>query len=83
MEKCTFCVHRVEKGMLPACVDTCPVQALRFGDISDPDTPISVYLRERDTFQLLEEVGTQPRVFYVGQQPSRDAREIETVAAGV
>jgi len=83
MEKCTFCVHRVEKSMLPACVETCPVNALIFGDVSDPATPISAYLNEHTHFQLLEEVGTRPSVFYVGEPPSRGAREVELVAAGV
>jgi molybdopterin-containing oxidoreductase family iron-sulfur binding subunit len=80
MEKCTFCVHRVEKGMQPACVDTCPVKALIFGDVEDPDTPISRYMVEKEPWRLLEDAGTDPRVMYVGHQPPHhEMKEIERV----
>ncbi len=78
MEKCTFCVHRVDKGLQPACVTVCPVQALQFGDIEDPNSPVSTYIREREGFSLLEELGTEPSVVYLGgSPPASDAREIE------
>ncbi|MFQ5947268.1 MAG: 4Fe-4S dicluster domain-containing protein [Acidimicrobiia bacterium] len=84
VEKCTFCVHRVEEGLLPACVDTCPVRALLFGDLDDPETPISRFLARTDHFRLLEEAGTEPRVFFAGgRPPGGEAREIERVRAGV
>lgn len=84
MEKCTFCVHRVEKGLRPACVDTCPTDALIFGDADNPDTPISAYLKEKSTWRLLEDAGTKPRVHYVGgKPPTRDLREIERPKATV
>ena len=41
-EKCTLCIHRVEKGLAPACVNACPSGAIYFGDIND----ISLKLRE-------------------------------------
>lgn len=79
IEKCTFCVQRVEKGQDPACVETCPVHALNFGDIENPESPASKELsrRSRDTFRLLEDWNTKPSVFYFGNQPSPEAREIE------
>jgi len=78
VEKCTFCVHRVEAGRDPACVETCPTNALVFGDTDDVDTPISQYLREKTSWQLLEEAGTDPRVHYVGgKPPTKDLKEIE------
>jgi Fe-S-cluster-containing dehydrogenase component len=78
MEKCTFCVHRVENGLEPACVTTCPTDALVFGDTEDADSPVSRYLREKDTWQLLEEAGTKPSVHYVGgNPPTADSTEIE------
>ena len=84
MEKCTFCVHRVEKGIEPACVDTCPVNALVFGDIEDPDTPINEYLRDKNPWHLLEDAGTRPSVMYVGGKPPTPAlQEIERPKARV
>ncbi|WP_376792671.1 4Fe-4S dicluster domain-containing protein [Thermoflexus sp.] len=84
IEKCTFCVHRVEKGKLPACVANCPVQALLFGDLDDPDSLVSRVLRQKPHFRLLEELGTEPRVFYVGgKPPGAEIRQIEPVRARV
>ena len=80
VEKCTFCVHRVERGLDPACVVNCPVQALIFGDLDDRASTASVALRGRDHFRLLEELGTEPRVHFVGgRPPGTDVREIERV----
>lgn len=82
VEKCTFCVHRVEKGLLPACVVACPLSVLHFGDLDDPNSEVSRILESRPAFRLLEEVGTRPRVHYVGGHPPRaETREIEPVKA--
>jgi Fe-S-cluster-containing dehydrogenase component len=84
MEKCTFCVHRVEKGLDPACVETCPTDALVFGDIDDSNSPISKYVQGKRSWQLLEEAGTSPSVFYVGgAPPSSEVTEIERPKAKV
>lgn len=78
MEKCTFCVHRVDKGLQPACVDVCPVKALIFGDLDDDASLVSTYISERSGFKLLEELGTEPSVFYLnGMPPGPGTREIE------
>ncbi|MBI4303125.1 MAG: 4Fe-4S dicluster domain-containing protein [Chloroflexi bacterium] len=69
MGKCTWCVHRVEKGLLPACVANCPVNTLHFGDLDDPKSDVSRLLRQRQSFRLLEELGTEPRVYYLGFPP--------------
>ena len=84
VEKCTFCVHRLEKGLLPACAANCPVGALVFGDLDDPESPPSQLLREKPHFRLLEGEGTEPRVYYVGGAPPTTAsRQIEAVKARV
>ncbi len=80
VEKCTFCVQRIDRGLqlglkpgvdrsvTPACVEICPVNARVFGDILDPESPVSRFLRQHDTFRLREEWGTQPKVHYVRPQ---------------
>ena len=84
MEKCTFCVQRVEQGRQPACVETCPTDALVFGDLDDPGTPMCQYIKENRTWTLLEEAGTKPSVYYIGgKPPSRDVSEIERPKATV
>ena len=79
MEKCTFCIHRVTKGKQPACVENCPSGALIFGDLDDPESEVSKAL-DRPHFRLLEEAGTNPRVYYLGgQAPKSDTRQIEKI----
>ncbi|RME90073.1 MAG: 4Fe-4S dicluster domain-containing protein, partial [Candidatus Hydrogenedentota bacterium] len=63
--KCTFCVHRLEAGALPACVTTCIGGANYFGDISDPDSLISQKIGNEKVMRLKEEAGTSPKVFYI------------------
>jgi len=45
-DKCTYCAHRIESGMMPACVVICPVEANIFGDIEDDSSHISQYIME-------------------------------------
>ncbi len=63
--KCTFCAHRVDEGLEPACVITCPTDARIFGDLEDADSKVSVLIRERNGQQPLPEFGTNPSVYYV------------------
>jgi len=64
--KCHFCIHRLESGMLPACVTTCIGRATYFGDLNDPDSLVSKLLREQGVSRLKEELGTEPKVYYIG-----------------
>lgn len=78
--KCTYCAHRVDEGLKPACVVACPTTARIFGDLEDPDSDISVYIAQeekktaRKPFHLLPQAGTQPAGCYLGpmseQRPS-------------
>lgn len=65
-DKCDFCAHRVAKGGLPACVETCTGGALIFGDVSDPDSTISRVIAKNPVTVLRREMGTFPNVFYIG-----------------
>ena len=84
MEKCTFCVHRLEQGLQPKCADNCPTKVLNFGDLDDPNSEVSRMLKENASFRLLEELGTEPNVHYIGgQHPTSETRQIEEVKARV
>lgn len=67
-DKCTFCAHRLEAGLLPACVESCVGGARIIGDLKDPSSTISKMLREHETAikVLKPENGTLPQVFYLG-----------------
>ncbi len=81
MEKCTFCVQRiaeakdiakdlgrlVEDGdITPACVQTCPTQALTFGDLKDPKSRVSKLAKHERAYKVLDHhLNTQPSVSYL------------------
>lgn len=65
-EKCTWCYHRITKGLQPACVEVCPVSARVFGDLKDKQSPISLFLKNNRTHVLKPESGNAPNVYYVG-----------------
>ncbi len=65
-DKCTFCYHRITRGLQPACVEVCPVGARMFGDLNDPAGPVSTILRGRDSRVMKAALGTRPRVHYLG-----------------
>jgi tetrathionate reductase subunit B len=73
-DKCTFCLHRTEQGLLPACVETCVGGARVFGDLNDPDSAVSKMAREPGVSVLRPEMNTQPNVFYIGLDPALDGR---------
>lgn len=64
-QKCTLCVHRIDKGLVPACIETCPTRALVFGDLNDPQSEVSRLIEKRPHFQPRAEMGTDPNVFYL------------------
>jgi Fe-S-cluster-containing dehydrogenase component len=65
-DKCTWCYHRITKGLQPACVDVCPTHARLFGDLNDPNSTISEFIRDNQVQVLKPESGNAPMCFYVG-----------------
>lgn len=64
-DKCTFCVHRVGKGLDPACAAACPTRSLTFGDVNDPESEIATLIRTRRWKHLGSEAGTKPNLFFL------------------
>jgi Fe-S-cluster-containing dehydrogenase component len=80
MEKCTFCIQRIQRAegdarqegrplldgdVQPACVQSCPAEAMVFGDLNDPESKVSRLAESGRSTRLLEELGTKPKVFYL------------------
>ncbi len=65
VESCNLCVHRVDKGELPACAQAAP-QAVIFGDLNDPNSRISQALQARGGKQIRADLGLNTGVRYQG-----------------
>lgn len=92
MEKCTFCVHRIRAattvGQQPAsgvsgrplqtaCQQTCPTEAIVFGDLNDKESAVYKLFQEKRTYALLEELNTQPRVRYMTRIRNADRAAVD------
>jgi len=82
VEKCSFCHHRLQRAKdrarmetrplregdyVPACVETCPAEAMIFGDLDDPRSAVSRLSQSPRASRLLEELGTEPKVIYLSR----------------
>jgi len=80
MEKCTFCIQRIHSAedkaksegrevrdgeFTTACAQACPASAITFGRLDDPNTMVNQAAVATRASQLLEELGTLPRVTYL------------------
>jgi tetrathionate reductase subunit B len=63
-DKCTFCYHRITKGMLPACVEVCPTEARVFGDLRGQADRLVRFLEDYRVNVLKPDLNTKPKVFY-------------------
>ena len=73
--KCHNCYHRTESGMEPACVPTCPSEAIYFGDLNDPESKISRAMAEAkatdvELHQIRTKKDTKPRMWFAGPAPA-------------
>ncbi len=80
VEKCNLCHGRLQEAreqaaasgtsvvagetFVPACVEACPTRAIMIGDLADPGSEIARQIKTPGTFRLLEQLGTQPKVYY-------------------
>jgi molybdopterin-containing oxidoreductase family iron-sulfur binding subunit len=86
MEKCTFCVQRIEAvrigarndnrpigdgEIVPACAQTCPTQAITFGNLNDPKSLVSRLREEKRSYAMLAELNIRPRAHYLGRLSNR------------
>lgn len=69
--KCHFCLHRIERGMLPACVATCVGKATYFGDKEDRESLLVELISKNKTKRLKDNLGLKPRVYYIGLEEVR------------
>ncbi len=68
--KCNFCNHRIEEGLEPSCVVVCPTQAIRVGDLDDPDSEISRLFASGEGNVRTPEQKTLSKVIYKDADPS-------------
>jgi Fe-S-cluster-containing dehydrogenase component len=99
MEKCSFCVQRIQAGKLEAkkekralvdgeinvaCAQTCPTDAIVFGDKNDPNSKISKILAEEKdgrSFRVIEEINVDPNVNYLLKVRNKDKKVVATAEA--
>ena len=80
MEKCTYCVQRIERARIEArvrgakmepvqtaCQQACPAEAIVFGDLNDPASRVSRLHRDARRYDLLHHLGTRPRTAYLAR----------------
>ena len=65
-DKCTFCYHRITKGLETACVNACPFGARKMCNINDIEDPITQIILNQRVGVLKDEFGTKPQAFYIG-----------------
>lgn len=65
-EKCTWCYHRITKGLKPACVDACAFGAREIGNIRDLNDPVTKIIKTERVQVLKADFGTGPQAYYHG-----------------
>ncbi len=83
VEKCSFCAHRLQKvrenadaedrnilenEYFPACAESCPANAIYFGDIDNKESKVYKLSKSPRAFKELENLGTEPKVIYLSEK---------------
>jgi tetrathionate reductase subunit B len=83
VRKCTYCVHRTEAGLLPACVATCVTKARMFGDLNDPESDISRRLSGYgDGEALLDDLQLDVSTRYIGLKDTESMPMVSAIVRG-
>ena len=81
--KCTYCAHRTENGLMPACVSTCVTSARLFGDLNDPDSDIAKAIAARGGADVLyPDMGQEPTLCYFDLEKAEAAERLSAVHKG-
>ncbi|MBW6492186.1 MAG: 4Fe-4S dicluster domain-containing protein [Lentimicrobium sp.] len=64
VDKCTLCIHRLDKGMQPACFEICPTEARIFGDLNDPKSKVNEFLKNHTCMVIKPHLNTDSKLFY-------------------
>jgi len=80
--KCNYCSHRIDQGLLPACVVVCPEKAIIAGDLDDPTSEIHALVAREPVSVRKPEQGTKPKLFYLGADDAGLTPEVQTRTDG-
>jgi tetrathionate reductase subunit B len=68
-DKCTLCIHRLAKGLKPACFEICPTEARIFGDLNDPKSTMNYFLKNHTCMVIKPHLNTGSKLFYNALSP--------------
>lgn len=63
-DACDLCADRLDSGLRPFCIETCPTDALVFGDLDDPESTVRALVSAEKAEPLMRKYGTKPQVYY-------------------
>jgi Fe-S-cluster-containing dehydrogenase component len=63
-DKCTLCIHRLKKGLEPACFEICPTEARIYGDLNDPESNLNYFLKNHTCMVIKPHLNTGSKLFY-------------------